>query len=69
MCTVDVAVMGQVWWNRESPTAFPDFNTKHKCRNFEDVRKWAEMHQAPLQVPEDYLVQPTAMADVYDTIP
>jgi hypothetical protein len=24
---------------------FVDFNTKHKCKNFEDIRAWAEMHQ------------------------
>jgi len=69
MCTIDVAVLGQVWWNKEQPAAYPDFNTVHECRNFEDVRRWAEEHQAPEDVPEDYLMSPTSLEDVYETIP
>jgi len=69
MCTVDVGVLGQVWWNKESPTAFTDFNTKHMCRNFEDVRKWAEAHQAPKDVSEDYLKPPRSWDDVAESIP
>lgn len=69
MCTVDVGVLGQVWWNKESPTAFTDFNTKHMCRNFEDVRKWAEAHQAPKDVSEDYLKPPRTWDDVAESIP
>jgi hypothetical protein len=69
MCTVDVGVLGQVWWNREEPTAYPDFNTKHKCRNFEDVRSWAEAHQAPKDIPDDYLMSPRSSEDVYEHIP
>jgi len=30
MCTVDIGVLGQIWWNKESPTAYPDFNTRHE---------------------------------------
>lgn len=69
MCTVDVGVLGQVWWNRERPTAYPDFNTEHKCKNFEDVRKWAEAHQAPKDVPDDYLMDPRSLEDIYEVIP
>ena len=69
MCTVDVAVLGQVWWNKEEPRAYPDFNTEHKCRNFDDVRKWAEEHQAPKDVPADYLMGPRSQDDVYEAIP
>jgi hypothetical protein len=69
MCTVDVGILGQIWWNKEAPIAFPDFNTKHKCRNFEDVRKWAEEHQAPAEVPEDYLEPPRSLDEVFETMP
>ncbi|KAG9233624.1 hypothetical protein BJ875DRAFT_463674 [Amylocarpus encephaloides] len=58
MCTVDFGVLGRVWWNKKDPTAFPDFNTKHKCLNFEDVKNWAFEHQTPERVPDDYLVPP-----------
>lgn len=69
MCTVDVGVLGQVWWNKEKPMAYPDFNTEHKCRNFEDIRRWAEENQAPRDVPDDYLISPKNWQDVYDAIP
>jgi len=69
MCTVDIGVLGQIWWNQKAPTAFVDFNTVHKCRNFEAVRQWAETHQAPKDVPSDYLQGPADGDRVYETIP
>ncbi|RDW72708.1 oxidase ustYa family protein [Aspergillus mulundensis] len=48
MCTIDVGVLGQVWIHPEHPSPFVDFNTEHVCRNFEDIRAWAEMNQLPL---------------------
>ncbi|CAG9986681.1 unnamed protein product [Clonostachys byssicola] len=62
MCNVDTGVLGQVWANPNNPTAFPDFNTKHVCKNYEGVRKWAESIQAPPhdQVPEDFLETPSS---------
>lgn len=45
MCNVDTGVLGQVWYDQESPEAFPDFNTKHTCKNYEDIRIWAEKNQ------------------------
>lgn len=70
MCTVDIGVLGQVWWNREVPTAFPDFNTQHTCRNFDAVREWAEKHQAPKveDLPLDYLLPPK-IEDVLESMP
>ena len=50
MCNPDVGVLGQVWWQPEGdlqPMAFVDFNTKHRCRDYEGVRTWAEAHQMP----------------------
>lgn len=68
MCTVDTGVLGQVWWNLDEPEPFVDFNTKHQCRNFEAVRKWAEERQMPEDVPADYL-QPPSEGDVLAEIP
>ncbi|KAJ8060844.1 hypothetical protein OCU04_009928 [Sclerotinia nivalis] len=42
MCTVDIGVMGQVWVHPETPEAYVDFNTKHRCRDFDAVRDWAK---------------------------
>jgi hypothetical protein len=70
MCSVDIGVLGQVWWDKNQPTAYPDFNTQHTCRNFENVRQWAEQHQAPKpeDLPPDYLLMPE-IEDVLETMP
>jgi hypothetical protein len=69
MCNVDIAVLGQVWYDKESPTALPDFNTDHKCRNYDAVRKWAEEHQVPEYEPLDYLKPPRSRDDVFEGMP
>jgi hypothetical protein len=60
MCNPDTGVLGQVWYNQDKPTAFPDFKTQHKCKNFDAIRQWAEEHQAPElnTLPPDYMKQP-----------
>lgn len=45
MCNVDTGVLGQVWYDRGTVAAFPDFKTTHTCKNYDDVRKWAEKLQ------------------------
>ncbi|KAH8807208.1 hypothetical protein F5884DRAFT_788773 [Xylogone sp. PMI_703] len=69
MCTVDTGMLGQIWWNKTHPNAYPDFNTEHKCKNFETVRKWAEERQAPENPPLDYIKMPLHASQVYETIP
>ncbi|ORY71450.1 tat pathway signal sequence [Pseudomassariella vexata] len=70
ICNVDTGVLGQVWVHPDKPSAFPDFNTEHKCKNYDDVRKWAEVHQAPPleELPPDYLASPQK-SDVLVGIP
>ena len=74
MCTVDVGVLGQVWFQPDEskpPEAFVDFNTMHKCRNFDAIRDWAEKHQLPEveDIPADFL-EPAKEGDmIYRTIP
>lgn len=68
MCSADTGVLGQVWWNQTNPQAFVDFNTKHQCKNYEDIRQWAFENQLPKEVPEDFL-QPPETALVYETMP
>lgn len=43
MCTADYGVFGQWWVKDVGP--FVDFNARHRCKNFEDIRAWAERHQ------------------------
>jgi hypothetical protein len=52
MCNVDTAVLGQVWHDKKDPSAFPDFNTKHTCKNYDDVREWAKRLQVRTLPPE-----------------
>jgi Mycotoxin biosynthesis protein UstYa len=74
---VDIGVLGQVWWNPRAkelppayaPEAYVDFYTEHKCRNFDDVRSWAEKHQMPVEVPNDWLQPPREGDRIYDEIP
>jgi hypothetical protein len=56
MCHVDIGIVGQVWFNPKDPRAFPDFNTRHKCKNFDDIRRWATDRQVPPddEIPDDY---------------
>jgi Mycotoxin biosynthesis protein UstYa len=69
MCTVDIGVLGQVWLYPQAPEAYVDFNTRHKCRNFDAVRQWAEEHQMPKDIPRDFLERPKAGDRIYAEIP
>ncbi|KAH8595064.1 hypothetical protein B0O99DRAFT_652245 [Bisporella sp. PMI_857] len=39
MCQVDIGFMGQIWIHPKEPEPFVDFNTMHKCRDFEAIRE------------------------------
>lgn len=69
ICQPDTGLLGQVWWNPSAPTAFVDFNTEHKCKNFDAIRQWAEERQIPETVPMDFLQPPKKDDLVYETIP
>ena len=44
MCQPDTGVFGQ-YWVKETNELFVDFNTKHKCKNFDDLKEWVAEHQ------------------------
>ncbi|KAJ5740756.1 hypothetical protein N7493_000628 [Penicillium malachiteum] len=69
MCTVDTGIFGQVWIHPENPEPYVDFNTQHRCKNFEKVRHWAEMNQLPTDLPNDFLIPPTQHDTIYDEMP
>lgn len=59
MCMMDIGVFGFVWvGNHSDPEPFIDSNTKHICRNFEEIRAWAEEHQMPTTLPEEFWEMP-----------
>ncbi|OAQ69844.1 hypothetical protein VFPPC_02419 [Pochonia chlamydosporia 170] len=70
ICNVDTAVLGQVWADSEKPFPFPDFNTNHKCKNYDDIKDWArKLQRAPNdQIPADYLAKPR-QGDVFPLVP
>lgn len=72
MCSVDIGVMGQVWFRPSAdkpPEAFVDFNTRHRCRNFEAIRKWAYEHQVEKPSPADLLEPPHTGDRIFDEVP
>ena len=72
MCSVDIGVLGQVWFQPQGeqyPEAFVDFNTNHVCRNFEEIRRWAEERQIAEEVPVDFLQPPEPGDTIYRVIP
>lgn len=78
MCSVDVGLLGEVWFwptdpDVEGPRPFVDFNVQHKCRNFEDVRRWAEARQMPefpgSDLPEGYLRWPKHGDRIFEGTP
>ncbi|KAL2819571.1 hypothetical protein BDW59DRAFT_181645 [Aspergillus cavernicola] len=69
MCTIDIGVLGQVWIHPEHPSPFLDFNTEHRCRNFEDIRDWAERNQLPEDPPRDFLQPPGVGDRIFHEIP
>ncbi|RDW82951.1 hypothetical protein BP5796_04442 [Coleophoma crateriformis] len=69
MCQPDTGLLGQVWWDRHAPKAFVDFNTDHKCKNFDAIRQWAEDRQISETVPSDFLQPPKDGDTIYEAIP
>ncbi|KAL2784373.1 hypothetical protein BJX66DRAFT_88740 [Aspergillus keveii] len=69
MCTIDKGVLGQVSLYPDHPSPFVDFNTEHRCRNFEDVRIWAERNQLPERTPGDFLRPPGKGDRVFEGVP
>ncbi|CAG8981594.1 hypothetical protein HYALB_00009473 [Hymenoscyphus albidus] len=69
MCKPDTGVLGQIWWDKDAPKAFVDFNTEHKCKNYEAIRQWAEERQIPENVANDFLKHPESKDIIYEEIP
>ena len=60
LCDADTGVVTYNWVRHMShPT--PNFNTVHKCRDFEAVRKWAKAHRAPVPFAGKVLRMATAV--------
>ena len=45
MCDADVGIFTYNWVKGRSRPS-PNFNTMHKCRNFDNILAWGQAHQA-----------------------
>jgi hypothetical protein len=70
MCTVDIGVLGSRWVNGSDgyPFSFPDFETSHVCRNYEEIRVWAKENKIrpSKDLPDDYLELPEDEVEILD---
>jgi hypothetical protein len=66
---MDTSTFGLIWVNQTRPHPWADFNTKHVCRNFEDIRAWAERNQIPDHVPDDYVEVPEGGVRILESVP
>lgn len=70
MCSMDFGVFGSVWVrNNTHLRPFVDFNTEHVCRNFDDIRAWAEVRQIPEDPPDDFIEEPGEDVKILDEFP
>ncbi|KAJ5587751.1 uncharacterized protein N7459_003516 [Penicillium hispanicum] len=69
MCSVDTGVLGQIWIYPENPEPYVDFNTRHRCKNFDAIRSWAEANQMPERPPDDFLQPPSPNDRIYKEMP
>lgn len=53
MCHADVGLMTS-HWVKDYPRPYPNFNTWHKCRNFDDVMAYAYARQVTRPLPQKY---------------
>ena len=69
-CDLDIGTFGQVWIRHPKVRPWVDFNTKHTCRNFEDIRAWNEENQVQLdKLPEDWWEMPSGDVEILDSAP
>ncbi|KAJ5281326.1 hypothetical protein N7478_006698 [Penicillium angulare] len=68
MCTVDTGLLGQVWIYPDNPEPYHDFSSQHKCKNFEKIRRWAQINQLPEDLPTDFLA-PMPGDTIYQEMP
>jgi len=66
LCNADVGVITYNWVKHHSQPV-PNFNTNHKCRNFDAISAWQKKNQAP--VPYKGKVTRTPDAVDLDEIP
>ena len=47
LCDLDIGTFGPLWVKHPTPRPWVDFNTRHTCKNFDAIRRWAEARQIP----------------------
>lgn len=44
MCNADLTVYSQ-YWVKDLGVSFLDFNTKHKCKDYDAISTWIDEHE------------------------
>ena len=57
-----------MWTSDPKLRPWVDFNTRHMCKNFDQIRAWAEEHQNRFE-PEDWWEQPGPDVKIWREIP
>ena len=58
MCNADVGLVGAVWVEG-APGPYPNFNTWHQCRNFDNILQWTYDHALTVNLePESWPILP-----------
>lgn len=68
MCHADVGLMSS-HWIKDYPRPYSNFNTWHKCRNFDEVLDLAYKHQIPTPLPENYTWPILEGSKIWDDAP
>ncbi|CAA7266708.1 unnamed protein product [Cyclocybe aegerita] len=62
MCSADVAMITYEWV-KGFPLPYPDFNTKHQCRNYQKILDWA--NDNAVHIPKEHV---TRLPDTLDML-
>ena len=71
MCHADVGIITHRWV-KDFPRPYPDFNTRHQCRNFDSAYQWTIDKQVSEEdggPPRDWKYEPTKGDVVLDVAP
>ncbi len=68
MCHADVGLQSQHWIKNYS-RPYPNFNTWHKCRNFDEILELAYKRQVPTPLPENFTWPIVKGSKIWDDAP
>ena len=68
ICHADVGLVSQ-HWIKDYPRPYANFNTWHRCRNFDEILDMAYKHQVPNPLPENFTWPLLEGSKIWDAAP